>query len=183
MLVPIADGCEDIETACITDVLARAGVEVVVTSVMPRKEVVMARKLHVVANTLITEENAANYDAIFVPGGMPGAKHLAASDALITMLREMKTKGKFFGAICASPAVVLGARGLLEGVTKVTCYPGMKDKLPQSVEWQPADVVVDGHCITSQGPATAMAFAVACVSMLVSPQKADELARDLLMRK
>ena len=47
VLVPVADSSEDIELACITDVLVRAGAEVTVASVMAEPQVKLARGLKV----------------------------------------------------------------------------------------------------------------------------------------
>ena len=75
VLVPIADDSEEIETACITDTLVRAGARVTVASVMPegRLQCVMSRGLKVVADTAIDAVAAETFDAIALPGGMPGA--------------------------------------------------------------------------------------------------------------
>ena len=76
VLVPIADDSEEIETACIQDTLVRAGAAVTVASVMPdgRLQCKMSRGLKVVADTSIDECAAKEWDAIALPGGMPGAE-------------------------------------------------------------------------------------------------------------
>lgn len=136
VLVPIADGSEDLETSAITDILARGGVDVVTASVMPKREVKFARGLHAVANCLIGDVHSMkDFDAVILPGGMPGAKHLAESAALNVLISEAKSAGKMFGAICASPAVALAANGHLEGIGHITCYPGMSDKLPHGTTY------------------------------------------------
>ena len=58
VLVPVADDSEEIETACITDTLVRAGAEVVVASVMPELQVRMSRGLKVVADCLVVVRGA-----------------------------------------------------------------------------------------------------------------------------
>eukprot|EP01062_Namystynia_karyoxenos_P066153 TRINITY_DN60159_c0_g1_i1.p2 TRINITY_DN60159_c0_g1~~TRINITY_DN60159_c0_g1_i1.p2 ORF type:complete len:221 (+),score=90.45 TRINITY_DN60159_c0_g1_i1:76-663(+) len=185
VLVPIADASEDIETSCITDVLVRAGVEVVTTSVMKKQGVTFARGLKVVADTLAEDESMDRYDAIMLPGGMPGAQHIRDSEAAVRLLEEAKGKGKLVGAICAAPCIVLSTiPGFLDGVKRITCFPKLQEKLQGNCPGatvEPASVVVfDGKILTSQGPGTAMAFALAAVSLLCDEAKSKELAGALL---
>ena len=127
VLVPIADDSEDIETACITDVLARAGAEVTTASVMDgRLQVKLARGLKGTADCAIADCVASKWDAICCPGGMPGAEHLRDSAPLKALL-EAQATGGVTAAVCASPAVVLATHGLLKD-GKGTCYPAPKFK-------------------------------------------------------
>jgi 4-methyl-5(b-hydroxyethyl)-thiazole monophosphate biosynthesis len=120
------------------------------------------------------------YDCIALPGGMPGAEHLRDCPPLIEKLRQQKQAGCLYGAICASPAVVLQARGLLPK-TRATCYPAMRGKLdPAYASDEP--VVADGQCVTSQGPGTAIAFALKLVELLFGATKAREVADGMLVR-
>ena len=149
ILVPIADASEDIETACITDVLARAGATVVTASVMPdgRTTVKMARGLTVVADCHIKECVGKQWDAIACPGGMPGAEHLRDSAELKELLLGQASAGKLAAAVCASPAVVLAPHGLLPA--RATCFP--VDKFKAEIPgWEDSKVVLDGNIITSQ---------------------------------
>lgn len=179
VLVPIADGTEEIEAACIIDTLRRAGAEVTVASV-DKLQVTASRGMKLVADALIADCASQTYDCIALPGGMPGAEHLRDSAELIGMLKKQKQAGRLYGAICASPAVVLHSHSLLEGV-KATCYPAMQDKLgPACVTRE--RVVVDGNCVTSQGPATAIEFALKLVELLYGSQKAKEVGDPMLVR-
>lgn len=150
VLVPIADDSEEIETACITDTLVRAGVEVTVASVMPgRLQCKMSRGLQVVADASIEDCAAMSYDAIALPGGMPGAEHLRDCATLTTMLKQHAAAGRVTAAVCASPAVVLATHGLLRD--SATCYPApaFKEKV---AGWHETKAVVDGNIVTSMGP-------------------------------
>ncbi|RNF15494.1 putative 4-methyl-5(beta-hydroxyethyl)-thiazole monophosphate synthesis protein [Trypanosoma conorhini] len=181
VLVPVADGSEDIELSCITDILRRADFHVTVSTVMHHQTVQLARGLKLTPDSHIKDESAAAYDGVFLPGGLPGAEHFAKSPHLKKILEEMHKQGKWYGAICASPALVLGPMGLLEGVKTATCYPAMKAKLPSSVEWTSAPVVRCGKCLTSMGPGTAIAFGLAIVAALSTKDHAQQLAKDLLV--
>ena len=86
--------------------------------------------------------------------------------------------GGGLAAICAAP-LVFGDLGILEG-RKATIYPGMEEEL-KGAESMDFPVVRDMNIITSQGPATAMRFAIALVSYFKGKDVADELEEDLLM--
>jgi 4-methyl-5(b-hydroxyethyl)-thiazole monophosphate biosynthesis len=129
-----------------------------------------------------TEAAAAGaYDALVLPGGMPGAANLAESARLDALLREAAVCGKLICAICASPAVVLAPKGLLEG-RRYTCYPGM-EKGVKGGQWLADDVVVDKNTITSRGPGTAGAFALAIIEKLEGKDAADKIKAAALLQK
>ncbi|MBN2129220.1 MAG: DJ-1/PfpI family protein [Sedimentisphaerales bacterium] len=177
-LVPIADGTEEIEAACIIDTLRRAGIEVTVASV-DALQVTASRGVKILADGRITDCVGRSYDCIALPGGMPGAEHLRDSAPLIAKLKEQKDAGRLYAAICASPAVVLHHHGLLKGL-KATCFPAMQNQLdPQRVCRD--RVVFDGNCVTSQGPATAIEFALKLVELLAGPDKARQVAQAMLV--
>ncbi len=178
VLVPIADGTEEIEATCIIDTLRRAGAEVTVASV-GQLQVTASRGVKIVADALIADCAGVMYDCIALPGGMPGAEHLRDSAPLIAKLKEQKASGRLYAAICACPAVVLHHHGLLDGV-KATCYPSMQESLDPAYTANDR-VVVDGNCVTSQGPATAIDFALKLVELLVSSAKANEVAKAMLV--
>ncbi|MDR4506863.1 MAG: DJ-1/PfpI family protein [Candidatus Brocadiaceae bacterium] len=178
VLVPIADGCEEIETACIVDVLRRADADVTVASV-GKLQVTASRGMKLVADKLLSECVQHTYDLIVLPGGMPGAEHLRDSKELTHMLKRQQQDGRLYAAICASPAVVLQHHGLL-AQRKATVYPSFADHLGNT-EAIDSRVVVDGDCITSRGPGTALEFALKLVEMLYGEQKARDIARSLLV--
>mmetsp|Transcript_45126 Transcript_45126/g.118378 ORF Transcript_45126/g.118378 Transcript_45126/m.118378 type:complete len:215 (-) Transcript_45126:1125-1769(-) len=180
VLVPIADASEEIETACITDTLVRAGVSVTVASVMPegRLECVMSRGLKVVADVPIKDCVDRAYDAIILPGGMPGAEHLRDCKELEAMLKQQVAAERLTAAVCASPAVVLATHGLVPQAA--TCYPAPAFKEAVS-GWMDSKVVVTGGLITSQGPGTSLLFALKLVETLVSREKAEEIAKQMLV--
>jgi protein deglycase len=177
VLVPIANGSEEIEAVCIIDTLRRAGAEVTVASV-DKLQVTASRGVKIVAEARIADCTGQTYDCIALPGGMPGAEHLRDSAELIEMLRKQKQAGRLYAAICAAPAVVLQHHKLIEKV-RATCFPGMRNKLDPAYA-SDERVVVDGNCVTSQGPATAVEFALKLVERLFGPAKAKEVAKAML---
>ena len=173
VLVPIADGSEEIEAVCIIDVLRRAGAQVTVASV-GALQITASRGVRIVADGTIEACRDHIFDLIVLPGGMPGAEHLRDAPILREMLRRQQATGRLYGAICAAPAVVLHHHGLLHG-KRATAHPAFADRLEdrRSVSER---VVVDGGCITSQGPGTAIEFALALVARLYGEAKAAEVA-------
>ncbi|MFH1983517.1 MAG: DJ-1 family glyoxalase III [Pseudomonadota bacterium] len=178
VLVPIADGTEEIEAVCIIDVLRRAGADVVVASVGDL-QITASRGVRIVADRLIAECMDDTFDLIVLPGGIPGAEHLRDSLELKTLLRRQKDENRYYGAICAAPAVVLEAHGLLEG-TRATGHPNFMDQLsPERADT--ARVVVDGRCATSRGPGTALEFALELVAMLFGRDHAEGVAAPMVI--
>lgn len=175
-LVPIANGVEDIETVTIVDVLRRAQVEVTVASIEREPTVTCARGCRLTADAPFAELRKETFDLIALPGGSAGAAAFHKHAPLIDKLKEQRSTRRLYAAICASPALVLAQHGLLEG-KRATCYPSFKEHLPRYVD-QP--VVVDGHCVTSQSPATAIAFALKLVELLCGEEKAQQVGGAML---
>lgn len=178
VLVPIADGSEEIEAVSIIDVLRRAGAEVTVASV-DSVQVTASRGVRLVADTLIKDCVGKTYDLVVLPGGMPGAEHLRDSPELTEILKLQKKEGRLYGAICASPSVVFQHHGLLEG-RKATSHPNFSDSLNRR-EAVDMRVVVDGNCVTSRGPGTAIEFALTLVELLFGKEKASEVAGPMIV--
>jgi len=179
VLVPIADGSEEIEAVCIIDVLRRAGAEVTVASVEKDLQITASRGVRIVADARIDECADRPFDLIALPGGMPGAERLRDSKALAAILRRQKNDEKPYAAICAAPAVALEPHGLLEG-RKATAHPGFVDQLQDSSAAE-SRVVADGNVVTSRAPGTAIEFALALVVLLFGKEKAEEVAGPMLV--
>jgi len=175
VLVAIADGSEELEAVTIIDVLRRAGAGVTVASV-GNLQITASRAVKIVADCVIGDCAGEEYDLIVLPGGLMGAENLAGCKELIDMLAKQRDCGRWYGAICASPAVVLERYGLLAG-KKATGYPSDELAFPDRED---AKVVVDGNCVTSQGPGTALEFALKLVELLYDKQMAQEIAGGML---
>ncbi len=178
-LISLADGVEDIECVTLIDVLRRAEVEVVVASIEGRRMITCARGTRLTADTMLVDVLAQDFDLIVLPGGMPGAQHLAEHEPLAEKVREQAKAGKLFAAICAAPALALQQYGVLKQ-RRMTCYPAFSDRL-SGCTFVDQPVVVDGNCITSQGPGTAMEFALTLVEQLKGKGKRKEVAEAMLV--
>ncbi|CDR95508.1 4-methyl-5(B-hydroxyethyl)-thiazol monophosphate biosynthesis enzyme, putative [Babesia bigemina] len=178
-LIAVANGSEDIEFVTVVDVLRRAGVNVTVASVHKEKAVTLAHGTKVTADALIDDVANKTFDLIVVPGGLPGSTYCAESATLIKMLNEQKSANRYYGAICAAPAVVLAAGGILDKETAAVAYPGFEDALPKVGTGR---VCVSNRCVTSKGPGTAMEFALKLVEVLCGSQKMNQLKNGMLVQ-
>lgn len=178
-LIAVADGVEDIETITLIDVLRRAEVEVVVASIENRRMFTCARGTRVTADTMLVDVLAQDFDLIVLPGGMPGAERLGAHEPLAEKVREQARAGRLFAAICAAPAMALQPYGVLRQ-RRMTCYPAFSDRLA-GCTYVDQPVVVDGNCITSQGPATAQEFALTLVEQLAGRASRRSVAEAMLV--
>ncbi|MCX8013681.1 MAG: DJ-1/PfpI family protein [Rectinema sp.] len=177
-LIFLADGFEEVEALTPADYLRRAGIEVVLAGIAG-KTVKGARGITVIADAG-PEALDMDYDAVICPGGMPGARNLADSEKVKSCILRHHVQGKIVAAICASPAYVLeGSCHLLRG-KKFTGYPGT-ESMVQSGYYQHDPVVVDSGIITSKGPGTAGAFAIALIDALAGHAKAQEVRQHTLL--
>lgn len=55
---------------------------------------------------------------ICLQGGIPGAQAFSNSEKLVNLLKRQAESNKLYGAICASPALVLEPHGLLKVCAK-----------------------------------------------------------------
>ncbi|MBF0198931.1 MAG: DJ-1/PfpI family protein [Planctomycetes bacterium] len=176
VLLILAEGFEEIEAITIIDILRRAGVNLCVHSLEPGL-VSGAHGLQVQSEGDIHQNSYDDYDAVVLPGGLPGSDNLLASERVGELVKEFNAQAKLVAAVCAAP-MVLGAHGLLEG-KKATCYPGFEEKLLGATCVEDKVVLVD-NVLTSRGPGTTADFAYEIVKILVSEKTAQELSQGML---
>jgi 4-methyl-5(b-hydroxyethyl)-thiazole monophosphate biosynthesis len=164
VLVPLAEGFEEIEAVTVVDLLRRAEIEVHTASLGGRR-VTGSHGIAVEADRSLDQVQAVDYDMIVLPGGMPGADHLKRDPRVVALLQEFAAAGRFTAAICAAPGVLAHA-GLLEGC-EATSFPGFlrADSAP-GIRLSEAAVVVDGKVVTSRGPGTAIEFSLVLIELL-----------------
>ncbi|XVF01267.1 hypothetical protein REPUB_Repub04eG0073200 [Reevesia pubescens] len=176
VLVPVADGSEEIEVVTIVDILRRAKVDVVVASVEKSVRVLASQGVKIVADKLIGDAAGSIYDLIILPGGVAGSERLQKSRILKKLLKEQEAAGRIFGAVCSS-SKVLHKHGLLKE-KKATAHPSTMRELTTAVDGP--KVVIDGKLITSMGLATVSDFALAIVSKLFGHARARSVAEGLV---
>ncbi|CAD5106191.1 type 1 glutamine amidotransferase domain-containing protein [Zestomonas carbonaria] len=144
------------------------------------------------ANTLtLASVEAGDYDAVFYPGGHGPLWDLAEDPRSIALVEAFYDSGKPVAAVCHAPAVfrharAAGGRPLVEG-KRVTGFSNaeeaavqLTDVVPFLVEdmlvanggqyskaadWQ-SHVVVDGHLVTGQNPASSDGTAEALLKLI-----------------
>lgn len=191
-IVFLADGFEEVEALTPVDYLRRAGVEVTVAGVS-KKEIKGAHGICVCADEVLNKEMISKkYDALIVPGGMPGASNLAADELVLEFLKDGADRGAVLAAICAAPVVVFAKAGLLKN-KHYTCYPGMENDLKKFAGENYAAltegavhleerVVVDKNTVTSRGPGVAEEFALTLVEILAGKLQKETLHKGLVAR-
>jgi len=178
VLVPLAEGFEEIEAITLIDILRRADFDVVTAS-LGDKAVTAAHGVSVLADCTLDEALTRDYDMVVLPGGLPGANHLDNDARIHQILKKTADSGRFVGAICAAPKVLANAR-LLDG-KKATSYPGFVDKMNlPSTTYTGSAVEKDGKVLTSRGPGTAMDFALAIIEALDGPGKRKTIEAGLV---
>lgn len=176
-LILLAHGFEEVEALTPIDFLRRAGVDLLIAGV-GGKTIRSSRGVGVVCDALVKDLDAYDFDALILPGGMPGAKNIRESSAAEKCIRSMHRDGRILAAICAAPAVVLDSLGLLEG-KRASCYPGFEKQF-QGAIFTPERVVWDGNILSSRGPGTAAEFSLALISSLCGEEEAEAIRKKTL---
>ncbi len=178
VLIPLAQGCEELEAVTIIDLLRRAGIEVI-TAGLDDKTVTASRGVRLIPDVQLDDVMQQEFDMLVLPGGLPGADHLDADRRIHALLKRLSEGGGYTAAICAAPKVLAHA-GLLDGKA-ATGYPGVLDGMElSSTEISQDAVVIDGKVITSRGPGTAMAFALTLIAQLLGEEKRSEVEQALV---
>lgn len=178
VLMLLAEGFEELEAVTIVDVLRRAEVEVTMAG-LKAEPVKSARGIQIVPDASLEDVNPDSYDMVVLPGGQPGTDNLVADERVKAILIEMQQKDKYTAAICAAP-YALSEAGILRQ-SRVTSYPSFQEKLKAKEVVAGEKVVVDGKVVTSQGPGTAIDFALKLVELFKGREKAREIQKAMLV--
>ncbi|MGL5477888.1 MAG: DJ-1 family glyoxalase III [Clostridium sp.] len=173
--VLLANGFEEIEALTVVDVLRRADVTCDAVSIF-EEEVTGAHNMVIRADKLI--KDISEYDAVVLPGGMPGSTNLRDNSEVIDLIEKMNSSKKIVAAICAAP-IVLAKADVIRG-KDVTSYPGFKEELGDVNYIEDRRVVIDGNIITSRGPATALEFSFEILKKLGKVKEAEEIRNGML---
>ena len=177
VLVPVADGSEEMETVIVVDVLRRAGWDVVLAG-LEDGPVTASRGVRIVPDTTMDMVLLEAFDVLVVPGGGEGVENLRADERVKELIVKMSDEGKIVAAVCAGPLVLQDA-GVLEG-KRVTSHPAVAEKLTLADRVDEA-VVVDGNIITSQGPGTCFKFALEIIGQVDGREKANGIANGMVV--
>lgn len=180
VLVPLAEGFEELEAVSIIDTLRRAGIDVTVASLKDTPLVKGSHNISIQADcTLDSKKDVANFDAFVLPGGWDGMLNLKSDKRVIEICKYMCENNLLVAAICAAP-IALGESAILKD-KKFTCYPGCESQVKDGEYQKESIVVVDKNIITSKGPATAVIFALEIVKYLLGEAKQKEVKESMLV--
>ena len=172
VLVLLAEGFEEMEAVITSDLCIRAGLDVCVAGI-DGIDVTGAHGLSLIADCELVDIDD-DFDAVVIPGGMPGAQNIADNDMAMELIQAHADSGKLICAICAAPGVVLGSTDILSG-RKATCYPGFQDNFRSDVKYVDEMAVRDGNVITAKGPGAAPAFAFEIINALLGKEAVEKV--------
>ncbi len=165
----LAEGLEEVECLAVVDLLRRADIDVCLASMGESEFVTGSHNITIKTDELWSAVRCAEYDMIFLPGGMPGTLNLGANAELCELIKKFRADdSKRLAAICAAPSV-LGENGCLEGL-KATCYPGFEDKLI-GAECLSAGVVTDANVTTARGLGFAIDLGLEIIRLFCGEEK------------
>ena len=118
------------------------------------------------ADRAIADADAAEFDAVHLPGGTVNADSLRTVPEVQRFLRDMQAAGKPITAICHAPWELVSA-GLVRGRT-LTGYHSIRDDVHNAGgEWLDSEVVQDGNWVTSRQPGDLPAFNRAMLALFL----------------
>lgn len=173
----LADGFEEIEALATVDILRRAGLAVKTVGVMGDRAVGshgIDVAVDIPIDQLVLDDSI---EAVILPGGMPGTKHLDQCEQVRDAVSRCIARDTLVCAICAAPSV-LGHMGVLAH-RRATCYPGFESEL-LGATYTGERVTVDGNIITAKGAGCAYDFGFAIVERLCSKKVADDVAASMM---
>ncbi|MBD3797782.1 MAG: DJ-1/PfpI family protein [Campylobacterales bacterium] len=170
VLIPLAEGFEEIEAVNLIDIMRRGGIDVDIAYlgdeftgdlVTGANGIVIQGQIDI--NLVVSD----NYDMIVLPGGWGGTNRLAQDKKVQSLLKEFKANDKYIGAICAAP-YALHVAGVLNH--NYTCYPSVEKQIRSEGYTDKQKVVIDGKVMTSMGPGTAICFGLEIIKTLVGTE-------------
>lgn len=176
----IENGSEELEFIAPLDIMRRANLEVDLISANNEDFITSSHNVKIIADKKINEvNNILDYDAIVIPGGMPGSTLLRDNKKIIEFYQTMYNSGKLVAAICAAP-IVLSAAGITND-KEVTSYPGFDKEINYKNYNSEKAVVIDKNVITAQGPAVAILFGYEIVNYLLQDNTAEDVKKAMLV--
>ena len=177
VLCCFAPGLEECEGLVSVDLLRRAEIDVTIAAVSDERRIVGAHGVAIECDALLTEVDCSDFDALLLPGGMPGTENLFESEIVRALASDYAAAGRIVAAICAAPTV-LGRLGLLKS-RRATCYPGCEDRL-FAAEAVDADTVRDGNVITGRALGAAIPFALELIAALAGADAAEKVKSSIV---
>lgn len=182
ILIPFANGNEDIELISIVDILTRAKnagakLNLICAALNDNLEIKLDSGLVIKAHTTLDKVDLLNLDAIVLAGGFDGMNNLKNDDRIIKIIQKLNVEKKLIAAICASP-IVLNKAGVIKG--DFTCYPGCESSINASYK-SDKFVVVNENIITGIGPIASSFFALTILKELGFKEAYEGIKEGLLI--
>ena len=171
-----AEGTEECEALLPVDLLRRAGAEVTLAGIGTELFVTSSHGVQVKMDALAKDLDFSAFDAIVLPGGMPGTTHLGESELVAKAAHCAVENGKLLAAICAAPTV-LAKLGILSG-KRATAHHGFIDKLGRR-RCCKEPVVEDGNLLTGWGLGGFHSLLAAAGAKAVQREEAARIAAAL----
>lgn len=175
-VVFLADGFEECEGLLVVDILRRAGLKVIMASIMGRRDVKSSREILIQADCLAEKVDYGSAKMVVLPGGRKGTENLKKNEIVKEQCRAF-AKDRYVAAVCAAPSI-LADLALME---QATVHPDFKNHM-ENVEVLDESVVVDGNIITGQGLGATIPFALKLVETMVNKDTADGIAKAICYR-
>jgi len=173
-LVFLAPGFEEIEAITVIDILRRGEIETVVAGLTANPIVASRQTRHLADVHLADVDPARKFEIVVLPGGVEGAKNLAASPLVRDWLFRQRERGQWVAAICAAPTA-LKAHGFLEENTKLISHPSVQGQFPEKAVQKAQRVVVEKNLISSLAAGSAMEFAFEILRQLRGSEAVDKV--------
>lgn len=168
----LGNGFEEAEALVPADLLRRAGIDVVLTS-LSEDLVASSHNITVKADRTLAEVAPTEVELVMLPGGLGGVSALGRDSRVTDFIHAVLGQGGYVAAICAAPTL-LASFGLLEG-KRAVCYPGMEGEMAGAVTQASVPFVVDGHIITGEAAGAAFPFGLKLVELLRGPESAQKV--------
>ncbi len=113
----------------------------------------------------LSQAKPEDFDALVLPGGQMNPDSLRMKPEAVEFVRAFDSAGKTLAAICHGPWLLVESGAAKD--REVTSWPSVKtDLVNAGARWKDAEVVVDGHVITSRKPDDIPAFTKAVIDAL-----------------
>ena len=179
VIVILADGFEECEGLLVVDLLRRAGLKVVMASIMGRRDVKSSREILIQADCLVENVDFEYAKMIVLPGGRRGTDNLSRNEIVKEKCREF-AENKYIAAVCAAPSI-LAELGLLDR-KRATVHPDFEHLMTHTIV-SGESVTVDGNIITGQGLGATIPFALRLVELLVGIEAAEKIADGICYKR
>ncbi len=176
VLIPLADGFEEIEAVTVIDVLRRAGARVV-TAGLSKRNIHGSHGIHIVADSVIEDELPHDWDMIVLPGDSEGVNNLAQHSPLMEKIKTQLSADRHLAAICAAPGLLVSND--IMGDKSYTMHPAVRH-IPHLSGYKNRSTATDGQLITGRSAGAAMDFAFLLVKTLYGPEKVREVNQGIL---